>query len=286
MSLFGGGKYSTLKPAGGSPRRIVVPDGSWVKCKKCSCTLYSDRLRDNLLVCWNCNCHLPMTAFERIRMIVDEGTFEEANAGIRSADPIGFTDSKPYSVRVSEAERKTGLNEAVVTGYGAVNGRPLVLAVMDFRFMGASMGSATGEKITRAIETATAKRLPLCIFTASGGARMQEGILSLMQMAKTSAALSRHRAERLPYIAVLTDPTYGGVSASFATLGDVILTEPGAMIGFAGPRVIQETTRAQLPPGFQTAEFLLERGLIDRIVERKKMRREIGLLLEFFANAR
>ena len=285
MSLFGGGKYSTLRPDPAG-HKMVIPDGSWVKCKNCNQTLFTDQLRDNLQVCWNCECHLPMTAAQRIEMLCDEGSFTEIGGELRSRDFLGFTDSKPYSQRLQENEEKSGLTEAVICGRATLDGRPLVLGVMDFRFMGASMGAVVGERITRAVETATAEKLPILIVTASGGARMQEGIISLMQMAKTSAALERHSEAGLPYFVLLTNPTYGGVSASFATLGDVILSEPGAMIGFAGPRVIQETTNAKLPPGFQTAEFLLEKGLIDRVVERKKQRREIAFLLEIFASRR
>ena len=284
MSIFGSGKYSTLRPAPGK-RHMVIPDGSWVKCKKCNQTLYTDRLRDNLLVCWNCNHHLAMTADERIALLTDAGSFTEIGGEVRSCDALRFVDSKPYSQRLADSAAKTGMTEAVKCGQATLEGHPLVLGAMDFRFMGASMGSAVGERITLAAEHATARKLPLLLVTASGGARMQEGILSLMQMAKTSAALERHAEAGLPYFVVLTDPTYGGVSASFATLGDVILAEPEAMIGFAGPRVIQETTKAKLPPGFQTAEFLLEKGLIDRVVERKKLRKEIALLLEFFHKA-
>ena len=284
MSIFGSGKYSTLRPAPGK-HHMVIPDGSWVKCKNCNQTLYTDRLRDNQLVCWNCGHHLAMTADERIALLTDPGSFREIGGEVRSCDALHFVDSKPYSQRLADSIAKTGLTEAVKCGCATLDGRPLVLGVMDFRFMGASMGSAVGERITAATEYATAEKLPLLIVTASGGARMQEGILSLMQMAKTSAALERHAEAGLPYFVVLTDPTYGGVSASFATLGDVILAEPGAMIGFAGPRVIQETTKAKLPPGFQTAEFLLGKGLIDRVVERKKLRKEISLLLEFFHKA-
>jgi len=285
MSLFGNGKHSTLRPDPAG-HKMVIPDGSWVQCKNCSQTLYTDQLRDNLQVCWYCECHLPMTASERIELLCDHGSFKEIAGELRSEDFLKFTDSKPYSRRLEENEKKSGLSEAVVCGTAEIEGRKLVIGVMDFRFMGASMGAVVGERITRAVEAATAAKLPVLIVTASGGARMQEGIISLMQMAKTSAALERHAEADLPYIVLLTNPTYGGVSASFATLGDVILAEPGAMIGFAGPRVIQETTNAKLPAGFQTAEFLLEKGLIDRIVERKKQRREISLLLEFFASRR
>ena len=285
MSLFGSGKYSTLRPDP-SGHKMVIPDGSWVKCKKCNQTLYTDQLRDNLQICWNCECHLPMTAPERIAMLCDAGSFSEIAGELRSCDFLKFTDSKSYSARLKDSEAKSGLSEAVVCGRATIDGRPLVIGVMDFRFMGASMGAVVGERITRAAEAATREKLPLLLVTASGGARMQEGIISLMQMAKTSAALERHAEAGLPYIVLLTNPTYGGVSASFATLGDVILAEPGAMIGFAGPRVIQETTNAKLPAGFQTAEFLLEKGLIDRVVDRRKQRRELSLLLEIFSSRR
>ncbi|MDD3885775.1 MAG: acetyl-CoA carboxylase, carboxyltransferase subunit beta [Victivallaceae bacterium] len=282
MALFGSGKYSTLRVPTSGERKMVIPDGSWVKCKNCGQTLYTDRLMDNLLVCWYCNCHLPMTAPARIVSLTDPDSFKEFDDELRSGDPLKFTDSKPYPVRIAESEAKTHMHEAVVCGSALLDGRPYMLGVMDFRFMGASMGSVVGEKITRLVERATAEKMAAVIVTASGGARMQEGILSLMQMPKTCAALQRHADAKLPYIAILTNPTYGGVTASFASVGDVIIAEPGAMIGFAGPRVIQETTNSKLPEGFQTAEFLLEKGLIDRVVERKNLRKELGLLLEFF----
>ena len=276
MSLYSSGKYSTLRMPTSGERKMVIPDGSWVKCKNCGQTLYTDRLADNLLVCWYCNCHLSMDAHSRIVSLTDPDSFAEMDADLKSVDFLHFTDSKPYTARLEENEKKTRLNDAIVCG------RPYMLGVMDFRFMGASMGSVVGEKITRLVEAATAAKLPVVIVTASGGARMQEGIMSLMQMAKTCAALERHAEAGLPYFAILTNPTYGGVTASFAAVGDVIIAEPGAMIGFAGPRVIQETTNSKLPEGFQTAEFLLEKGLIDRVVERKNLRKELGLLLDFF----
>ncbi|MBQ4337472.1 MAG: acetyl-CoA carboxylase carboxyltransferase subunit beta [Lentisphaeria bacterium] len=283
MSLFSTGKYSTLQiPAGNGERRMVIPDGSWEKCKKCSQTLYADRLEDNLQVCWFCGCHLQMTPEQRIAMLTDPESFVEIDQEMRSRDPLNFVDLKAYPARLEDSERKTGKGDALVCGTATLNGKKYALGVMDFRFMGASMGSVVGEKITRLTELATAEKLPLLLVTASGGARMQEGIFSLMQMAKTCGALALHQEAGLPYIALLTNPTYGGVTASFATVADVILAEPGAMIGFAGPRVIQETTNSKLPDGFQTAEFLLEKGLIDRVVERKNIRREIGLLLEYF----
>ena len=281
MSLFSSGKYSTIKKRPGE-NRMVIPDGSWVKCKSCSQTLYTDRLVDTLQVCWNCGAHLPMTAPDRIAMLSDEGCFEEMFGNLRSVDTLNFIDSKPYTARLQDSISKTGLNEAIICGKTAVEGNAYYIAVMDFRFMGASMGAVVGEKIARTVEAATAEKLPMVLVTASGGARMQEGILSLMQMAKTCGAISRHNEAKLPYITILTNPTYGGVTASFATVSDIMIAEPGAMIGFAGPRVIQETTNAKLPSGFQTAEFLVEKGLIDRVVERKNLRKELALLLEIF----
>ncbi len=283
MSLFSSGKYSTLRiSAPSGERRMVIPDGSWLKCKNCGQTLYSDRLADNLSVCWYCGHHLALTAPARIASLTDEGSFTELDGKLYSVDALEFTDLKSYQTRLTEAESKTNLSEAIVCGLATLDQRRFALGVMDFRFMGASMGSVVGEKIARLVEKATAEKLPVVLVTASGGARMQEGILSLMQMAKTCGALERHTEANLPYIAILTNPTYGGVTASFATVADVILAEPGAMIGFAGPRVIQETTNSKLPEGFQTAEFLLEKGLIDRVVDRKNLRRELSLLLEYF----
>ena len=280
MAIFSRGKYSTLKT--GVKRKMVIPDGSWVKCKKCSQTLYTERLEDNLQVCWCCGYHMPMTVAARIRQLSDKGSFQEYDTNLRSVDRLGFVDSKSYVDRLAENRKKSGADEAVCTGHATLNNIPFSLGVMDFNFMGASMGSVVGEKITRMIERATENGETAVLVTASCGARMQEGILSLMQMAKTSGALARHREKRLGYIVIMANPTYGGVSASFATLGDVILAEPGAMIGFAGPRVVQETTKSVLPEGFQTAEFLLNHGLIDRVVERKNLRKELAFLLDIF----
>ena len=280
MAIFSSGKYSTLNT--GKRNKMVIPDGTWVKCKKCSQTLYTNRLEDNLQVCWCCGCHLAMGVDARIKLLTDAGSFVEDDTNLRSVDKLQFVDSKSYMVRLDENIRKTGSQEAVCCGVATLNQIPYSLGVMDFNFMGASMGSVVGEKITRMIERATENRRTVVLVTASGGARMQEGILSLMQMAKTSGALARHREAKLGYIVIMTNPTYGGVSASFATLGDVILAEPGAMIGFAGPRVVSETTKSTLPEGFQTAEFLSAKGLIDRVVERKNLRKELQLLLEMF----
>lgn len=283
MSLFSSGKYSTLRiPSGSNERRMVIPDGSWLKCRNCGQTLYSDRLEDNLRVCWYCNCHLPMTAPGRIKSLSDADSFVEIDAELTSDDPLQFVDLKSYASRLADSVSKTGLRDAIICGTATLDQRRFAIGVMDFRFMGASMGSVVGEKIARLVELATAEKIPVVLVTASGGARMQEGILSLMQMPKTCGALQRHAEANLPYFAILTNPTYGGVTASFAAVGDVILAEPGAMIGFAGPRVIQETTNSKLPEGFQTAEFLLEKGLVDRVIERKNLRKELSLLLEVF----
>jgi acetyl-CoA carboxylase carboxyl transferase subunit beta len=282
MALFSSGKYSTLRVVSPQARKMVIPDGSWVKCRNCGQTLYTEKLEDNLNVCWNCNCHLSVTAPARIAQLADKGSFQEYDANMKSVDLLEFVDSKPYTARIEENSKKTGMNDAVKCGSATLDGRKYMLGIMDFRYMGASMGSVVGEKITRLVERATAEKVPVVLVTASGGARMQEGILSLMQMAKTSGALERHAEAGLGYIVLLTNPTYGGVTASFATLGDIISSEPGAMVGFAGPRVIQETTNSKLPENFQTAEFLLEKGLIDRVVERKAQRKELSQILEAF----
>ena len=259
-----------------------MPEGLWIKCPSCGESLFQEALVKNLRVCTNCGYHFTISAPERLASLVDEGSFQEIDATLDSVDALGF---KGYLDKVRAYQAKTGLHEAVVTGRASIEGVPVLLALMDFRFLGASMGSVVGEKITRAIETATAERKPVIVFSASGGARMHEGILSLMQMAKTSGALARHAEARQPYISVLTHPTTGGVTASFATLGDLILAEPKCMIGFAGPRVVKETTHADLPPGFQTAEFMLQHGLVDQIVHRKDMRATLGKLLKYTVNA-
>lgn len=284
MSFFNTGKYATVRlNIEPHSRRMEVPAGTWIKCKECGRTLYADQLEQNLNVCPHCGNHLAMNANKRIELITDPGSFEEMDAAMRSTDPLEFVDSQPYPKRLTSSEKKTGMNEAVVCGKAALDGRKYMLGVMDFRFMGASMGSVVGEKITRMLERAADDKCPAVIVSASGGARMQEGILSLMQMAKTCAAVERLHAAKQAFIVIMTHPTYGGVTASFASLGDVIFAEPKAMIGFAGPRVIQETTNSKLPEGFQTAEFLLEKGMIDRVVERKNLRRELSLCLEYLS---
>jgi len=266
--------------AGG--RKVVIAEGLWIKCDSCKEIVYRAEVERAGRVCPKCRYAFRMSARERIALLADPGSFEEHEAGLTSADPLNFKDSKRYRDRVRAAREKTGGAEAVLTGLGRIGGVPAVLCAFDFAFLGGSMGSAVGEKLTRAIELALAKHVPVIIVSASGGARMQEGILSLMQMAKTAAALERLAAHRLPYISILTDPTTGGVTASFAMLGDVILAEPRALIGFAGPRVIAETIRQPLPEGFQRSEFLLEHGQIDLIVERRELKDTLRRLLVFF----
>ena len=263
-------------------KRKEIPQGIWEKCKNCNELITTASREENLQVCPKCGYHYPLTALERIDLLTDLGSFDEIASRLESVDTLKFEGVSSYVEKLRANHEKTGLRDAVIAGVTAINFIPYVLAVMDFRFLGASMGAVVGEKITRAIETATAKRLPLVIVTASGGARMYEGLISLMQMAKTSGALHRHKEAGLPYIVILTHPTTAGVTASFASLGDLILAEPGAMVGFAGRRVIEATTQAQLPEGFQTAEFLLQKGFVDRIIERKNLRAELALCLEYF----
>lgn len=282
MSLFSSGKYTTLKLEPNSHKKRDIPQGLWLKCRRCCMTVYKKQLDENLNVCPHCSFHCPMAASDRISMLTDEGSFREIDANLISVDPLNFSDSLPYKERLEASKNKTGLNEAICCGIATLEGRQFALGAMDFRFMGASMGSVVGEKIARLVEAAVEHKCPVVIVSASGGARMQEGILSLMQMPKTCGALQLLSAAGLAFISILTNPTYGGVTASFATVGDLILAEPGAMIGFAGPRVIQETTNTKLPEGFQTAEFLLEKGLVDRVVDRKNLRQELALCLEYF----
>ena len=260
-----------------------IPSGLWVKCKECGEMIYANELAKNLKVCAKCEYHFTMNSRERIAALADEGSFQETNADLVSVDALKFTGVAAYTERLKTYQRQTGLNDAVITGLCKLGGHDISLAVMDFSFLGASMGSVVGEKITLAIEKATELKIPVIVVSASGGARMYEGILSLMQMAKTSAALARHAKAGLPYISVLTHPTTAGVMASFASLGDVIIAEPRALIGFAGPRVIKETTQQELPEGFQTSEFLLERGLIDAIVHRKQLRDTLDKMLTYYS---
>jgi acetyl-CoA carboxylase carboxyl transferase subunit beta len=267
MAHFSKPQYPTV-----SAKKKDIPKGVWVKCPASGEIVFNKDLEANQMVVPKSGYHFRISAPERLKNLLDPDTFHELATGVRAADPLDFVDSQPYPDRLKKYEKDSGLQEAVVCGTGKLHGIPVAVAVMDFRFCGGSMGGATGEKITRTIETALAEKIPCIVFSAAGGARMQEGIFSLMQMAKTSAALGRLAAAGLPFISVLTDPTTGGVTASFATLGDVILAEPGALIGFAGARVIKETTKQTLPAGFQSAEFLLKHGLIDQIVSRLEMR--------------
>lgn len=274
MTIF---KKPTLKFS--NKKKREMPEGLWTKCPGCSEMVHHLAVEENLRVCPKCDYHFSMGAGERIATLVDEGSFEEVDAAMSAVDPLGFKGVATYEERLETYRKKTGLVDAVITGSGLMGGRPIGLAVMDFSFLAATMGSVVGEKITRIIETSTNAKKPVIIVCASGGARMYEGMLSLMQMAKTSGALARHSKAGLPYLAVLTNPTTAGVMASFATLGDITLAEPKSMIGFAGPRVIRETTHQELPAGFQTAEFLLQHGLVDEIVPRSKLRDTIITIL-------
>ncbi|MBK1989241.1 acetyl-CoA carboxylase carboxyltransferase subunit beta [Sphaerospermopsis aphanizomenoides BCCUSP55] len=256
-----------------------IADGLWNKCPKCGVLTYAKDLKANQMVCVECGHHNRVDSDERIRQLIDANTWKPLDENLRPTDPLGFRDRKPYSDRLRETQDKIGLIDAVKTGLGQINGLPMALGVMDFRFMGGSMGSVVGEKLTRLIEQATQRRYPVVIVCTSGGARMQEGMLSLMQMAKISAALQRHQDARLLYIPVLTNPTTGGVTASFAMLGDIIIAEPKATIGFAGRRVIEQTLREKLPEDFQTAEDLLKHGFVDEIVSRTQLKNTLAQLI-------
>jgi acetyl-CoA carboxylase carboxyl transferase subunit beta len=263
--------------------RKVKTEGIFVKCPECENPLYRRELKESLQVCTHCDYHFRLPARERLDTLFD-GDYEKLDEGVTSADPLEFVDTKPYKDRIEQARESSGLPEAIVTGHGKVGGHNVYAGAMDMSFIGGSMGSAVGEKITRIIERAIKDRGAVVIFAASGGARMQEGTLSLMQMAKISAALARLHEARLPFISVLTDPTTGGVTASFAMLGDIIIGEPKALIGFAGPRVIEQTIRQKLPKGFQRSEFLLEHGMLDMVVDRRKMNATIVGILDFAMN--
>jgi acetyl-CoA carboxylase carboxyl transferase subunit beta len=264
--------------------RVVKTENVFVKCEGCEAHLFKGELEDAFQVCKHCNHHFRIGARERLHMLFDDGKFEELDAEVISIDPLEFVDSKPYSERLVQARDSSGLPEAVLNGRGTVADHPVVAAAMDMSFIGGSMGSAVGEKVTRLIERAMEEHSAVVIFSASGGARMQEGTLSLMQMAKISSALAALDEARLPFISVLTDPTTGGVTASFAMLGDVIIAEPKALIGFAGPRVIEQTIRQKLPKDFQKSEFLLDHGMIDAIVDRRELRDYIAKVLNFMMN--
>ncbi len=282
MAIF---KKPPTGGGGGRKRRSDIPEGLFQKCPGCAEVLHEMELTENLRVCPHCDHHFPQSAKERIQSLLDPDSFVEMDASLHSVDSLRFQGMATYEDRLKKYQESTGLIDAVLSGYGTLEGIRVAIAVMDFAFLAATMGSVVGERITRAIEYATAERIPIIIISASGGARMYEGMLSLMQMAKTSGALARHAEGRLPYISVLTNPTTAGVMASYASLGDIIMAEPKSMIGFAGPRVIKETTHQDLPKGFQTAEFLEEHGLIDQIVHRKNLRPRIAEFLRFLGPA-
>ncbi|UCG78648.1 MAG: acetyl-CoA carboxylase carboxyltransferase subunit beta [Nitrospirota bacterium] len=261
-------------------KKVQIPEGMWVKCNNCKEIVYKKELERNLKVCPKCDYHFRISAIERLTLLSDEGSFVETFTNLTTSNPLNFTDTMSYAERIKQNQKKSHSNDAVITGRATINGDPAVLGALDFSFMGGSMGSVVGEKIVRSVEFAHKNKHPLIIFSSSGGARMQEGILSLMQMAKTSAAIGKLREGGGLYISILTDPTFGGVSASFAMLGDIIIAEPKSLIGFAGPRVIEQTIKQQLPEDFQRAEFLLEHGLIDMVVPRKSLRDMITKLLD------
>jgi len=275
----------TRQPIAAPDKASRVPEGLWVKCPECGAVLYTRDLPKSLGVCTKCTYHFRLTARERLLYLFDGEHWVEQDANLRSNDPLQFTDTKPYRDRLTTSRTATGLPDAVIVGVGRIDGREAVVAAMEYAFIGGSMGVVMGEKIVRGAETALARRLPLIIVSCSGGARMMEGALSLMQMAKVSAGLARLDRAKLPYISVLTDPTTGGVTASFAMLGDLNIAEPKALIGFAGPRVIEQTIRQKLPEGFQRSEFLLERGMLDLVVDRRELKTTIARALRFMMPA-
>ena len=265
-------------------KKSKFPEGLWVKCNNCREIVFRKEIEKNDKVCPKCNYHFPISVEERLRLMLDEGSFREWDQEIYPVDVLDFRDTQKYKDRLKAHQEKSGAKEAIIVGEGGIKGHPVIFGLFNFEFMGGSMGSVVGEKILRACERAVISRRPFILVTASGGARMQEGTLSLMQMAKTSAAIARLHENRVPFIPVLTDPTFGGVTASVAMLGDIIIAEPKALIGFAGPRVIEQTIKQQIPQGFQRAEFLLEHGMLDMIVSRKEIKGVLAQLIEFFNN--
>jgi acetyl-CoA carboxylase carboxyl transferase subunit beta len=264
-----------------SGEKKVRTEGLWVKCESCRQIIWKKDLEENMNVCPKCDKHFRIDARTRLAQLLDDGAYETFGGNISSTDPLKFVDLKPYSSRLKQAQKDTGLKDAIINAQGKLLGRPVVASVMEYSFIGGSMGAVVGEAITRAVERSAETRMPLIIVSASGGARMMEGVISLMQLAKVSAALARLDKAKVPFISLLTDPTTGGVTASFAMLGDLNIAEPGALIGFAGPRVIEQTIRQKLPPGFQRSEFLLEHGMLDAVVPRKQLKPYIGRALEF-----
>ena len=276
--MFGKPKYTIVKVA----KKKDIPEGLWTKCEECGEIIYNKALEENMKVCPKCNYHFVLTAQERITMLLDAGSFEERDSGLRSMDPLQFKGPRTYEEKLKQDEADTGLTEACISGRGMIDGKRVIFVVTDSRFIMGSMGSVVGEKIARATELATNLRLPLVIVSGSGGgARMYEGLFSLMQMAKTSAAIAKLHEAGVPYVSVLTNPTMAGVMASFASLGDIIMAEPKALIGFTGPRVIEQTIRQKLPPGFQRSEFLLEHGLLDMIIHRKNLKSGIAQVMDY-----
>ena len=271
-------KKEVLKPID----KKEMPDGLWIKCNNCTEIIYKKELEKKLFVCPKCDFHFRIGSEEYIKILIDQGSFSEINQNIQSADPLKFKDDKKYTDRYKAAVKKTGIKEAVVTGTGKIDGMPIAMAIMDFRFLGGSMGSVVGEKVSRIIDVAREKNYPLIILSASGGARMHEGVLSLMQMAKTSAKLALLSESKIPYISILTDPTTGGTTASYAMLGDVQIAEPGALIGFAGPRVIKQTIGEDLPEGFQRSAFVQDHGFIDVVVTRSELKQTVSSFIRFF----
>jgi acetyl-CoA carboxylase carboxyl transferase subunit beta len=279
MAWFKKTRKPTASATAGRPSRM--PEGLWVKCPDCGKPLYNKDLEENLSVCPKCAHHFRLSAAERLRTLLDEGRWTEHDAGLAATDPLSFTDTKAYRDRLAATQRATGMTDAIITATGQLDGLDVVVAAMEYGFIGGSMGVVVGEKITRAAEMALERRHPLIVVSCSGGARMMEGVLSLMQMAKISAALARLDRAGVPFISLLTDPTTGGVTASFAMLGDLNIAEPKALIGFAGPRVIEQTIRQKLPPGFQRSEFLLDHGMLDLIVDRREMKATLSRVLRF-----
>ncbi len=264
-----------------SDEKRVRTEGLWVKCEGCRQIIWKKDLEENLNVCPKCNAHFRIDAVARLTLLLDEDSIETTEENLASTDPLKFTDTRPYKARLEKSQEATGLKDAIINATGTMNGRPVVVSAMEYSFIGGSMGAVVGEAITRAVERACEQRKPMIVISASGGARMMEGVVSLMQMAKISAALARLDSAKLPYVSVLTDPTTGGVTASYAMLGDLNIAEPGALIGFAGPRVIEQTIRQKLPEGFQTSEFLLQHGMLDAVVHRKNMKAYISRALDF-----
>jgi acetyl-CoA carboxylase carboxyl transferase subunit beta len=282
MSWFKRDKKAIEQPTPPEERRVRT-EGLWIKCESCRAIVFRKDLEENLFVCPKCQFHFRMNAKKRLELLFD-GKWTEHDAGMVSTDPLKFVDTKPYAKRIKEAQKKLGMNDAVITAEGQLGGKPVICCAMEFGFIGGSMGAVVGEKVTRAIEMSMETRQPLVVVSCSGGARMMEGTISLMQLAKVSAALARLDEEKLPYISVLTDPTTGGVTASFAMLGDLNIAEPGALIGFAGPRVIEQTIRQKLPEGFQRSEFLLEHGFLDAVVHRKDLKGFISSALDLLTS--